>query len=145
LDGNFIDLWCGTWMVAKFCYKYSWKEIIPHWIDSNDKSIYLAKNNNPIHRNNFEIGNYFDISTINFSKFSTVISNLSKINTMERVVDYKNLINHIYTSCVNANIVVYSPDWFFEQESIFALVLTKFLIKKFVPVYMYKNFLVIKK
>lgn len=70
--GNYLELGCGTGILASFLNNFSNNKIIPFGIDSSKEKIELAKRNNPKFSNNFFVGNYFNFRYEKLKNFSTI-------------------------------------------------------------------------
>lgn len=74
-NGNYLELGCGTGILARFINLLSENKIIPHGIDFNINSIEIAKKNNPKYANNFIHQDYYSFlesNTNNLNKFSSI-------------------------------------------------------------------------
>ena len=75
-NGNYLELGCGTGILAKFINLSSKNKVIPHGVDININSIEIAKKNNPEYANNFIHHDYFSYLKLNADYLNT-FSNIS--------------------------------------------------------------------
>lgn len=85
-DGNYLELGCGSGILAKYLRLFSGKKIIPYGIDLNNRSIALAKVNNHEFENNFITGDYLIDNCFETVDFSTVFLFISTGSSLESIV-----------------------------------------------------------
>jgi len=74
-EGHYLELGCGTGILASYLNKKSENKIVPHGVDININSVEIAKKNNLEFANNFIHQDYFKFLKSNFKnlkQFSTI-------------------------------------------------------------------------
>jgi SAM-dependent methyltransferase len=106
-NGDYLELGCGTGILAKFINLSSNGKIIPHGVDININSIEIAKKNNPDYADNFIQQDYFNFleSNINnLSKFSNIC--LFVNSTKKDWLKLKKILVPIVKECNSTNFIV---------------------------------------